>query len=61
MHIHIDERTCTGHGICEVIAPHLFEVGDDGVAHLVGTPNDADVGALLDAVDQCPARALLKS
>ncbi len=61
MKIHIDEHTCTGHGVCEEIAPHLFEVGDDGIAHLVGTPGAADLKAVLDAVDQCPARALLKS
>ena len=58
MPIHIDERACTGHGVCEERAPHIFEVGDDGIAHLLAPPTPADREVLLDAIDRCPTRAL---
>jgi ferredoxin len=58
MPIHIDQRACTGHGVCEELAPHIFEVGDDGSAHLLAPPTPADREVLLDAIDRCPTRAL---
>lgn len=59
MEIHIDEDKCTGHGVCEGIRDDVFEVGDDGVVHLL----IADLTEVLredleDACDQCPTQAL---
>jgi ferredoxin len=59
MKVRVDERRCTGHGVCEAIDPEIFEVSDDGVVRI----NTADVaGAQLTnaemAVAQCPSQAL---
>ena len=59
MKISIDTTVCTGHGVCEGIRADIFEVGDDGMAHLLVTEfteNDRD--DLEFAVDQCPTQAL---
>jgi ferredoxin len=50
---------CTGHGVCEGIRPDIFEVGDDGQAHLLTEDfTDADREDLEYAVEQCPTQAL---
>jgi ferredoxin len=55
----IDTDVCTGHGICESIRDDIFQVGDDGLVHLVTTDfTEADREDLIDAVDQCPTQAL---
>ncbi|SNR49771.1 ferredoxin [Haloechinothrix alba] len=59
MKIHIDEDKCTGHGVCEAIREDVFEVGDDGVAHLITEELTENIREdLQDACDQCPTQAL---
>lgn len=59
MKMHIDTDVCTGHGVCEGIRPDIFEVGDDGIAHLLDEEfTEGDRQDLEDAVDQCPTQAL---
>ena len=59
MRIMADRDTCEGLGMCEAMAPELFEVGDDGtvVVHDEQPSEDhrQDVTA---AVDACPVLAL---
>lgn len=50
---------CVGHGVCETLAPDLFEVGDDGVSHVL--VDKVPVGreeAAGTAVRSCPALAI---
>lgn len=59
MKIIVDREKCTGLGICESLAPEVFEIDDDGGLVL----KEADVsGSDLDqvqaAVDGCPTAAL---
>lgn len=55
----IDTNVCTGHGVCEGIRPDLFEVGDDGIVHLLSEEfTEEDRQDLEDAVVQCPTQAL---
>jgi ferredoxin len=55
----VDRELCVGSGSCEVLAPDVFEVDDDGVLEvLVAEPHDDDVPAVRDAVQACPTRAL---
>lgn len=59
MKIIVDREKCTGLGICESLAPEVFEIDDDGDLVL----KEADVsGSDLDqvqaAVDGCPTAAL---
>jgi ferredoxin len=59
MQIQVDTDRCTGHGVCESIADDIFEVGEDGIVHLlvenVEENRRADVES---AVAECPTQAL---
>lgn len=46
-----------GTGNCEYEAPHVFEVGDEGTAGVIG-PVNADDQKVRAAVDACPVGAL---
>jgi ferredoxin len=55
----VDYDKCTGLGICESIAPDVFEVDDDGsLLILEETPDESRRGELQEAVDGCPTGAL---
>ena len=54
--IAVDRERCVGSGTCEMLAPDVFEVGDDGVV-TVRRPDDAGE-PVRDAVQQCPTQAL---
>ena len=54
--ISIDRSLCNGHGVCESIAPDVFELGDDGLA-VVRTGISEDE-AVQEACDSCPAGAI---
>jgi ferredoxin len=56
MTIEADRDRCVGWGPSEMLAPDVFEVGDDGVVTVL-RPDDAGDPAR-DAVQQCPTRAL---
>jgi ferredoxin len=57
--ISVDNEKCTGHGICESLAEDVFEVGEDGLVHLLApAPSDEQRDAVREAVEQCPAQAL---
>jgi ferredoxin len=59
MRIEVDRTKCSGMGVCEVAAPTIFEVGDDGQTHvLVEHLEDADIAAVERAVVECPTLAL---
>jgi ferredoxin len=59
MRVEVDRDVCVGSGTCELLAPELFEVGDDGVVRLLQPePGQADEDAVRDAVAQCPTGAL---
>ncbi|WP_431972376.1 ferredoxin [Nocardia sp. bgisy134] len=56
MKISVDRSRCTGIGICESIAPEVFEVDDDGTLRLL---SDGPIDARVErAVHSCPALAL---
>lgn len=58
MKIHIDEGCCTGHGVCEGLAEDIFEVGDDGLAHILQDPSEDRREVIEQAVQQCPTLAI---
>ena len=59
MRIVLDADRCIGSGNCEMLAPDVFEVGDDMVCNiLIEQPGpDLQEDAEL-AVEACPTRAL---
>jgi ferredoxin len=59
MKIHADTARCSGHGVCQLAAPEVFEVGDDSVVLLLtDRPREELRGAVEEAVAECPEQAL---
>jgi len=59
MKIIVDRAKCTGLGICESLAPDVFEVNEEG--ELVLISDDVPEGGLDDvkaAIEGCPTEAL---
>ncbi len=57
MRVTADREVCVGAGQCELLAPEVFEVGDDGAVRVL-QPEPDDDGTVRDAVQQCPTGAL---
>jgi ferredoxin len=59
MKVAVDFNKCTGLGICESMAPDLFEVNDDGQLVLLKEDVTADeLQSVEEAVAGCPTEAL---
>ena len=56
--VEVDRERCVGSGNCEMLAPDVFEVGDDGMVALLRPLEEADIDDVRDAVAACPTRAL---
>ena len=54
--ISIDRSLCSGFGVCESLAPDVFELGDDGIAALRAGLSEDD--AVREACDSCPVGAI---
>ncbi|KUM81747.1 ferredoxin [Streptomyces griseorubiginosus] len=57
MSIELIPGRCEGHGVCEAIAPEVFQVDDDGMVHLLPGGDHEDATALA-AARSCPVAAL---
>jgi ferredoxin len=51
----VDRERCMGSGVCEMEAPEVFELDDDGVLQV---RQPADVSQVETAVRACPTGAL---
>jgi len=59
MKVRVDTTKCRGMGLCEIAAPTVFEVGDDGLSHAINPEPPADDRiAVEEAVNNCPTAAL---
>jgi ferredoxin len=59
MKVTVDFVKCTGLGICESMAPDIFEVNDDGQLVLLKEDiTDDELQAVEEAVAGCPTEAL---
>lgn len=57
--VKVDRERCVSSGVCESLAPEVFELDDDGVLQVLrDEPADGELDDVRDAVQQCPARAL---
>ena len=57
--VQVDRDRCVGSGVCESLAPEVFELDDDGVLQVHREePGPDDLDAVRDTVQSCPARAL---
>jgi ferredoxin len=70
MRVWIEEEFCTGDGLCEELCAEMFEMGDDGLAHVKGCGASGDSSesavtvregleeSVLDAEAQCAGECL---
>jgi ferredoxin len=59
MKIIVDHGKCSALGVCESVAPELFEVQDDGTLVVLDEhPRGGTCDAAREAVDGCPTGAL---
>jgi ferredoxin len=62
MRISVDVKRCEGHGMCEQLAPEIFELDEDGnlINHYEGRDLDGELAAAAErAVESCPVAALM--
>ena len=58
-HVTINSDRCQGHGRCALIAPHLFDVDDDGLGLVhVDMVAGADLADVEEAILSCPESAI---
>lgn len=57
MKIHVDSAKCSGIGMCEMTAPNVFEIGDDGQSQVIGD-GAADPETVREAASNCPTGAI---
>jgi ferredoxin len=59
MKVKVDTTKCSGIGLCEMTAPTVYEVGDDGQSHVLKHEPSADeMPAVKEAIANCPTGAL---
>ena len=62
MKAYVDHDLCIGCGVCPSVCPEVFEMGDDGLSHVIvdTVPEDAEDNAK-DAEESCPVDAIKTS
>ncbi len=59
MKVRIDASKCRGIGMCEMTAPAVFELGEDGLSHTINAEQpETERAAIEEAVAKCPTSAL---
>ncbi|MFW0796753.1 ferredoxin [Gordonia sp. CPCC 205515] len=58
LQVAVDTQLCEGHGLCALLAPDVFEVGDDDVAVWDDHPSEEKRDVVRAAVSACPRQAI---
>lgn len=59
MKLVLDENKCSSLGMCESVAPDVFEVGEEGGLTILNpTPPEDERELMEEAVEACPTGAL---
>lgn len=54
----IDPDLCTGCGVCEELCPAVFELAEDGLAHVIAGSVCDEAGCCEEAAESCPDEAI---
>lgn len=59
MKAYVDQEACIGCGLCPSICPEVFDMGDDGKAHVIvdEVPSGSEDGAV-ESQESCPVDAI---
>jgi len=63
--VHLDCESCIACGLCQTIAPSIFDYDDDGIVRFLENPKakelevDKDLDQLIQAYRKCPSHAIL--
>ncbi|WP_007025387.1 ferredoxin [Saccharomonospora iraqiensis] len=58
MEVVVDYDQCEANGVCEAVAPEVFELDEDDNLHLVGAVDADNEQRVRQAVASCPKAAL---
>lgn len=59
MSVYCDQTKCASVGICESVAPEVFQIGPDGALHIdLQAANKHSTDVLEEAVESCPTGSL---
>lgn len=59
MKVRVDRTKCSGIGLCEMVAPTVYQVGDDGQSHVLNDEaSTEELQAIEEAIAGCPTGAL---
>lgn len=59
MNVVVDRQRCRGNALCMATLPEVFDVDDDGVAHVLDEHPSDDLRSKLQlAVRRCPTEAI---
>ena len=59
MKVQVNKDLCIGCGACQAVAPDIFEIEDDGLAHAIEPEvSDEFKDDALDALEGCPTSAI---
>src|SRR3712207_6131062 len=56
--LHVDMNLCQSNGQCELVAPEIFNLGDDDVLRWKGDVDPSLRQKALEAVEACPMQAI---
>lgn len=55
----VDPDLCIGCGLCEDICPEVFQLWDDGIAHVIAeNPDPSLLAEIEDSIASCPVEAI---
>ncbi|MBO8427386.1 MAG: ferredoxin [Firmicutes bacterium] len=58
MKLKIEEGACIGCGSCASMFPEAFEIGEDGLARVIGELNEEEA---TQVIESCPAGVISKA
>ena len=59
MKINVDVEKCIGSGACEMLAPEVFEISDDGLCYVLVKEAGAELeSSVNEAIESCPTSAI---